>query len=254
MLLAHRPPLLFVHGIHAGGWIFDRWLEWFGARGWHGEALDLRGHAGAPLPDGTPLGRVRFREYVDDACAAAGRLGRPVVIGHSMGGLVAQALAERDAVAAAVLVSPAPPRGIPVISWQLLRYQLKDLPTVLLGRTLHPSWPAMRDLALNRIPTDRRRADFERLGPESGTVARQLSLTGVPIDRRRVRCPLLVVSGDDDGYVPLSRARKVAARYGAPLRVLPGRGHVMMREPGWDEAASEIASWLESAALPASSE
>lgn len=242
---AARPPLLFVHGIHAGAWMLEPWVSWFRARGYRCEAVDLRGHGSAPLPDGTPLGRVRFEAYVDDACDAAARLGRPVVVGHSMGGLIAQAMAERDAVAAAVLVSPAPPRGITVISPQLLRHQLKDLPTVLLGRTLHPAWDAMRQLAMNRMPVDDARADFARLGPESGTAARQLSLTGVPIDRRRVRCPVLVLSGDDDRYIPLSRARKIAARYDAPLRVLPGRGHVMMREPGWERPAELIAEWLD---------
>lgn len=241
------PPLLFVHGIHAAAWVFDRWLDWFRARGHRCEAVDLRGHGAAPLPDGTPLGRVRFRDYVDDACTAAAHVGRPVVVGHSMGGLVAQAMAARDVIDAAVLVSPAPPRGISVLSLALLRYQLPDLPTVLLGRTLHPSWPAMRDLSLNRVPPEERRAEFERLGPESGTVARQLSLTGVPIDARRVRCPILVLSGDDDRYVPLGRARRIAARYGAPLHVLAGRGHMMMREPGWEEGAAVIEGWLERA-------
>jgi pimeloyl-ACP methyl ester carboxylesterase len=242
----HRasPPLLFVHGIHAGAWMFERWIPWFEARGYVARAIDLRGHGAAPLPSGTRLGAVRFRDYVDDAAEAAAGLGRPVVVGHSMGGLVAQALAERDAVAAAVLVSSAPPRGITVITPQLLRYQLRDLPAVLASRALFPSWAAMRDLALNRVAADERRLLFDRLGAESGTVARQLSLTGVPIDRRRVRCPLLVLSGDEDQYVPLGRARQIAARYGAPLVVLRGRGHMMMQEPGWDEAAASIEGWI----------
>jgi non-heme chloroperoxidase len=240
-----RPPLLLVHGIHAGGWIFERWLPFLRERGHDVCAIDLRGHGTAPLPPGTPLGAVRFRDYVDDAARAAAELGRPVVVGHSMGGLVAQALAERGVVSAAVLVSPAPPRGITVITPQLLRYQARDLPAVLAGRSLAPSWPAMRDLAMNRVAEGERRALFERLGPESGTVARQLSLTGVPVERTRVRCPLLVVSGDQDRYVPLSRARAVARRYAAPLTVLPGRGHMMMQEPGWEEALTVIGDWVD---------
>jgi len=237
------PPLLFVHGIHAGAWVFDRWLRWFGDRGHAVHAIDLRGHGTSPLPSDVRPGAVRFEHYVDDASAAAARLGRPIVVGHSMGGLVAQVLTERELVAGAALVSPAPPRGITVITAKLLQYQLADLPTVLRGRVLEPSWPAMRDLALNRVTDGERQSIFERLGPESGTVARQLSLTGIPVDARRVRCPLLVLSGDRDLYIPLSRARLVAARYRAPLRVLPGRGHMMMVEPGWEEAAAEIERW-----------
>lgn len=245
---APRAPLLFIHGTHAGAWMFERWLPWFEARGHRCTAIDLPGHAGAPLPAGTTLGKIRFDAYVDRAQQAATALGRSIVIGHSLGGLVAQALAERDVVRGAVLVSPAPPRGIPVLGARMLVYQLRDLPSVLLGRTLHPSWPTMRDLVLNRVPPDERRALFERLGPESGTVSRQLALTGVRIDARRVRCPVLVIAGGEDLYIPPGRATRVARRYGAPLRVLPGRGHVMMQEPGWEEAAGVIADWVDSLA------
>jgi non-heme chloroperoxidase len=237
-------PLLLVHGIHAGGWMFERWLPVFSARGHSCLAIDLPGHGTSALRDERPFGKLPFEAYVDAASESARSLDRPIVIGHSMGGLVAQALAERDLVSGAVLVSSAPPRGISVITLPLLRYQLRDLPTVLLGRTLQPSWPAMRDLALNRVVDGEQRSLFDRLGPESGTVGRQLSLTGVPIERSRLRCPMLVLSGDDDRYVPLSRARKIANRYGAPLRVLPGRGHVMMQEPGWEEPASMILEWI----------
>jgi non-heme chloroperoxidase len=168
---APRTPLLLVHGTHAGAWMYERWLPWFEARGHRCVAIDLPGHAGAPLPAGATLGKIGFDAYVDSAHEAANALGRPIVIGHSLGGLVAQALAERDAVRGAVLVSPAPPRGIPVIGVRMLRYQLRDLPAVLLARALHPSWPTMRDLVLNRVPPAERRALFERLGPESGTVS-----------------------------------------------------------------------------------
>jgi len=242
---APRPPLLLIHGTHAGAWMFERWLPWFEARGHRCVAIDLPGHAGAPLPAGSTLGRIRFGAYVDRAQAAAAALDRPIVIGHSLGGLVAQALAERDAVRGAALVSPAPPRGIPVIGARMLAYQLRDLPAVLLGRALQPSWPTMRALVLNRVLPEEQRALFDRLGPESGTVSRQLALTGVRVDARRVRCPMLVIAGDEDRYIPPGRSRRVARRYQVPLRVLPGRGHVMMQEPGWEEAASVIAEWVE---------
>jgi pimeloyl-ACP methyl ester carboxylesterase len=59
-----------------------------------------------------------------------------------------------------------------------------------------------------------------------------------------VRCPTLVLAGDDDRFVPLSVARRVAKKYRVPLRIMPDRGHLMMREPGWAEAAAEIDRWL----------
>src|SRR5512146_2702662 len=82
---ATRPPVLYVHGMFSGAWMFDAFARRLAACGWPGAAIDLRGHGeGRPVPD---IGRVSVREYIDDALAAARALGRPIVVGHSMGGL-----------------------------------------------------------------------------------------------------------------------------------------------------------------------
>lgn len=235
-------PLLFVHGLFAAGWMFERWMTYFAERGRAVYALDLRGHgASAPVAD---LGRVSLGDYVDDALRAARALGNVVIVGHSMGGLIAQKLAERGAVTAAVLVSPAPPRGIPLISLRLVMRQAKYLPALLRSRAIRVQRGDAEALIMNRIPPDERPAVFARFQPDSGRAGREIMLGAVAVDRRQVRCPVFVFGGDDDRFIPLRVARRVAAKYGAPLRVLPSRAHLVMQEPGWREAAGEIESSL----------
>src|SRR5688572_24036094 len=85
-----RPPILLVHGMFGGAWYFERYQRFFAARGHATYALDLRGHGESrPVEQ---LGRVSVRDYIADAMTAASSLDRPIVIGHSMGGLLAQAL------------------------------------------------------------------------------------------------------------------------------------------------------------------
>lgn len=116
---ATRPPILFIHGLLGGAWYFDRYQQFFAERGHPSFAVNLRGHHGSrPVPD---LGRVSLREYAADALEAARWVGRPLVVGHSMGGLLALTLAAENAVPAAVLLAPAPPRGISVASLSLAR-------------------------------------------------------------------------------------------------------------------------------------
>jgi non-heme chloroperoxidase len=234
--------VLFIHGLFAAAWMFERWMAYFADRGRAAYALDLRAHgASVPVAD---LGRVSLVEYVDDALRAARALGDVVVVGHSMGGLIAQKLAERGAVAAAVLVSPAPPRGIPPISLRLLVRQARYLPALLRSREIRVRRADADALIMNRIPADEREAVFAHLQPDSGRAAREMVLGAVGVDPRRVRCPVVVVAGDDDRFIPLRVARRVAAKYNAPLRVLPGRAHLMMQEPRWRQAAGEVESWL----------
>jgi len=86
---------------------------------------------------------------------------------------------------------------------------------------------------------------FARLQADSGRAGREIMLGAVAINARQVRCPMLVLAGDEDRFVPQRVARRVAAKYDAPLRLMDGRGHLMMQEPGWDAAAGEIERWID---------
>src|SRR5919199_2799216 len=119
---ASRPSILFVHGMFAGAWQFEGFQRHFAALGYSSHAINLRGHHGSrAVPD---LGKVSVLDYVNDALPIARALGRPVVIGHSMGGLIAQKLAEAGAVTAAVLLCAAAPRGISILTPRLVVKQL----------------------------------------------------------------------------------------------------------------------------------
>jgi pimeloyl-ACP methyl ester carboxylesterase len=61
---------------------------------------------------------------------------------------------------------------------------------------------------------------------------------------------MLVISGDDDRFIPLRVVRHIAARYGAPLRIARGRGHMLILEPGWEEIATWISEWLDTLHIP----
>src|SRR5690242_1882735 len=183
--------VLFLHGYFADATVFSDWLAFFSARGFAPVALNLRGRAGS-RPD-TDIGSVSIDDYVEDAALAARALGRPFVVGHSMGGLIAQRLAELDLVESAALIAPAPPRGITVMTWQLAIRQLKYLPAILASRAVRPSREDVRALVMNRVPTDEQDELIDRLVPDSGRAGRELSLTGVPVEASRVRCPLLII-------------------------------------------------------------
>ena len=244
--------MLFIPGYFASAWIYECYLPFFAERGYAGFALNLRGREGSTLPSGTMLGRVSLNDFIDDARQAGrwltGRVGRPIVVGHSMGGLIAQKLGEEGLARSLVLLSPAPPRGISVISGKLLRRQFRYWPALLRSKRVAPRWKDMRDLVLNRVPENEQQATFARFVPDSGRAAREMSFGAIRVDAERVRsngCPVLVVTSDDDRFIPPRIAQRIAQRYRAPVYMARGHGHLMLQEPGWSEAASFIASWLE---------
>jgi pimeloyl-ACP methyl ester carboxylesterase len=235
-------PVLLVHGYVADATVFTDWLPFLAARGCAPVALNLRGRAGSR--PGTKIGGVSIDDYVEDAAQAARALGRPLVIGHSMGGLIAQRLAELDLVDAAALIAPAPPRGITVLTWQLAIRQLKYLPAILASRAVQPSREDIRVLVMNRVPAADQDELIDRLVPDSGRAGREMSITGVPVDASRIRCPLLVVAASDDQFIPAKTVTRVARRYHVAARVMAGRGHMLVLEAGWQEIAGMVADWF----------
>jgi pimeloyl-ACP methyl ester carboxylesterase len=236
------PPVLLIHGILATGWYFEKYQRVLADRGYPSYALNLRGRAGSRAVG--DIGRIAMRDFVDDASEAAHALGRPVVIGHSMGGLIAQRLAEDDATAVTVLLSPAPPGGISIATPRLLLRQLRHLPALLRSRPLVPERGETSAIVLNRVPRAERAALHERFIPDSGRAARDISLGAVRVDERRVRRPMLVVSGLDDRFIAPAVVRKIAAKYGAPCWHYPSNAHFLPWEPGWDVILDDVESWI----------
>lgn len=238
-----RPPILLIHGYFADASLFERWLPFLAARGFPAYAVNLRGRAGSRMD--IDLGRASIHDFVDDAEAVARHIGAPVVVGHSMGGLIAQRLAENGAVRAAALLAPAPPRGIMVLTPRVALKQVKYLPWILASQVVKPRREDLREIVLNRVPAADQEAMLDRLIPDSGRAGRDMSVTGVPVDPYKVVCPLLVIAGDDDRFIPKRIVERVAERYRVPVVTMVGHGHMLIVEPGWEVVADTVARWIE---------
>lgn len=237
-----RPPVLFIHGILGGPWYFESYQRFFADRGYPSYALSLRGRPGSrPVPD---LGRIPLEEFVSDALDVARAIGRPIIIGHSMGGLIAQRLAEENAGDIVVLLSSAPPRGITLATPRLVVKQLKHLGALIRLTPLRPSRSDSEELIFNRMPPEQRAELHALLLPDSALAARELSLGTISIDATRVHCAMLVAAGLDDRFVAPRVARQLARKYGAPCWQYPNNAHFLPMEPGWERIAGDIESWI----------
>ncbi len=244
-----RPPLLFVHGAFCGAWIWaEHFLPFFAAAGWRCLAVSLSGHGAS---DGRErLDQFGVADYVADVVAASQGLDRPpVVIGHSMGGLVAQRFAMTRPAAGLALLAPA---GVMGIGGSFLQMGLLN-PDLLraLGRVqAHGAdaadYEAIRrglfsadfpvDLAMRYARMFQReslRANFELMAPQ------WFALLGRP------RLPTLVLGGADDRFIPLADLLATSAFWGAEHRVIDGVPHAMMLDTSWRAPAEAVAAWLD---------
>jgi len=246
--------IVMIHGMWGGAWCWEKWQGFFEERGWTCRVPTLRHHDYRPEETPPPeLARTSVRNYVDDLEEEIRALGSDVVLmGHSMGGLLVQMLAERGLGRVAVLLTPAAPAGILGLTPSVLRSFARVL--------LHPGfWKKVTTVSYGSmvysmghlLPEDERKRVYERLVGESGRATFEIGLW--PLDRSRaarvdaakVRIPLLVVAGEEDRITPARIVRKVARKYGADFKVFPDHAHWVLGEPGWEDVARATAEWIE---------
>jgi pimeloyl-ACP methyl ester carboxylesterase len=102
-----QTPMLFVHGNFCGSWCWHNLLKYFAGRGFPCYALNFRGHW---LSNGhAKLGKAVTEHYVEDAEECLKTIGTKVIlVGHSMGGIVCQKVAEKNSLKSLILLDSAP--------------------------------------------------------------------------------------------------------------------------------------------------
>lgn len=245
--------IVMLHGANAGGWCFDKFREVFDGAGFTCHAPDLIGHGKHKADAATVLKGVGIADYTAEmAEVVRGFAWPPVLLGHSMGAVIAQLLAAQGLASALVLAAPAPRAGI--LPQTALEKKLgRDLMSIgdLREKVLDPIFELAKIYTLNRLPEGEQRAVFDKFGPESGRALFELFVwmfdeTGATVvDTAAVKCPVLCLSGTDDRIVALETARLSAKAYAdAPFWELEGHGHMFLLEPGAEEIARRIAAWL----------
>ena len=220
--------------------MWDRYLSFFQARGYHCYALNLRGnHGSRPVSD---LGEVSFNDHLTDVHEVIAMLDKPIVIGHSVGGLLVLKLAEHMELPAFVAIAPAAPRGI--VSVRTLRVFLPYIWTMLRHRPFLLKRKVMFAADLNRLPSPEQASVYEQMVLAPGKQGVEIGILGIPVDDKRINGPILIITGRDDKLVPARVARTIARRYRADFREYPGHAHYIMREPGWEKIAADIECWL----------
>jgi pimeloyl-ACP methyl ester carboxylesterase len=248
---SERPPLLFVHGAYGGAWVWEQhFLPFFADRGFEAHALSLRGHGGSSGWEHLPY--ARLRDYVADLEQVAGALpASPVLVGHSMGGMVVQKYMHEHPTPAAVLVASVPPHGLIgtfcgiAFTNPRLFYELGMIQTF--GPWMADAACVRRALFSEECPETVINAVLPRLQAESSMVI--LDLVGLDLPPSTpspsLAAPVLVLGAERDAFIFRGGLEATARTYRTKAEIFPNMAHAMMLEPGWRAVAERICDWLE---------
>ncbi|MGN6515930.1 MAG: alpha/beta hydrolase [Rhizomicrobium sp.] len=252
---ASRNPVVMIHGAFCGGWAFESWRGHFEARGFEVHLPTLRHHDRGHHPP-RELGTTSLLDYVADLESLLDDLGSPAfIVGHSMGGLLAQMLAaRRNDIRAAVCLAPSAPYGVlPSTPFEVASAQALYMAGEFWNNPLKPErWVATAN-ALDMLEPAVREAVFARFVPESGLATFEImhwpldTSHASSVNAAAVECPMLCLVGAKDRVNPPGTVRAVARRYRkhASFEEIPDHSHWLLGEPGWEKIAQRAAGFFE---------
>lgn len=242
-----KPPLLFVHGAWHGAWCWEPLMRYLAERGFTSYAIDLPGHATRQSEGVAGLGIMDYVAAVE-AVSAAIAPARPVLIGHSMGGLIVQKVLERHAAPAALLIAPCPAMGGSLgLVFRYAWHQPVAGVTATLGRMTAIRNPAMcRRLFFNHPPQEKIQAHFERLNLESSRAIRQMVLPGFKLKAARITStPVAVAAAGQDYFFEFNTLQSWANAYRYDFLPFPEAAHNLLCEPEKYGFGKTVAAWID---------
>jgi pimeloyl-ACP methyl ester carboxylesterase len=251
MSKSSKPDVLMIHGAFCGPWALQGLKEKFEAAGYRVTAPHLRFHdENPPSPALATTGLADYAADLEDEIAALKP--RPILVGHSMGGLLAQMLAAKCEVAAVIGLAPSAPWGVPPTTlFEIGAAQAMHLQPGYWNQLLEPNRDVALAHSLEQLPKNMRGAVYDRFVAESGRATFEVMNWGLDMNRASevaadaVTCPLLFLTGSEDRINPPSTVARIAALYpNASAEVLDGMGHWLIGEPGWEKLAARALAWL----------
>jgi non-heme chloroperoxidase len=255
-------PVVVVHGLwlHADSW--GAWVDLFeeagyapSAPGWPGDSETIaETRQNAERVAGHGIADVV--EHYARAIAALGA--KPIVVGHSFGGLIVQRLLGQNLAAAAVAIDPAPIKGIVYLPPSALRVASVALRNPANRKRAVSLTREQFRYGFGNALSDTESDELHELWaiPSPGRPLFEAATAnlspGSPakVDTRNAtRGPLLLISGGKDHTVPPAIVKATRKRYAhssavTDLRDFPDRGHSLTVDGGWREVADSVLAWL----------
>jgi alpha-beta hydrolase superfamily lysophospholipase len=256
---SEKPTVLLVHGMWSNQDTLKEVQDAFVEQGYATQALCLPYHYSKTehtRASKEKLAHTRLQEYVEYIVERVKQESKPpIMVGHSMGGLLVQLVAAQVSCQRLILLSSAAPAGINGLSFSVFR---------TLGSNIlrFPLWKSITEVKLKNIRyglANSQSAAFQQeiynsATYESGMATFQIAMglllrsrSASYVDTHKIQCPVLIVGGTADRMTPISIQHKIAESFGsrAQLVEIPSCCHWTVGGAYFSDIRAKIFKWLE---------
>jgi pimeloyl-ACP methyl ester carboxylesterase len=247
--------VVFIHGMYMTPLCWEQWTERFQAKGYRTLAPAWPGRDRSVKELQTPdskLGKLNLTDILDHLTKQIQSLDeKPILIGHSMGGLSAQILHNRGLASAAIAIDSAPPAGVFTTEFSFLKSNWAHItPFANPNSPVFMTFERFQYAFVNGMSMDEQRAAFEKyVVPESRAIPRQSVSSVASIDFKKEHAPLLLIAGGDDHIIPAALCKINYEKYKAgpsttDFKEFAGRNHFLLGQKNWEEIADYCMDWI----------
>jgi pimeloyl-ACP methyl ester carboxylesterase len=228
--------LYFVSGMFSNYHFWDKYVQFFSEKGYHCKIVDLK--------ENLDLRNTCLLDYINNTKKRITR--DDILIGHSMGGLIVQKVAEEIPIKAAVAIAPSPPKGIKAQSFSLFYLGLifrsiRYMPKIVLKKPFLPSFSYLRLVLLNDIDIEDAKKYYHQLEKQSAIIVYELITSKYEVNEQKIQTPFLFIGRNRDRLVPSKVVEKVAKKHHGDF-VLVNGCHFLMDE--WQETAQKMFEFI----------
>jgi len=250
-----KNTIILIHGMFQNPKSWHNWITYFESKGYDVLAPSWPLHDGEPaeLRNNPPseLGNLRLETIISEFETIIQRLPeKPVVIGHSVGGLITQILVNRKLAKLGIAISSVAPNKMIDFDWSFIK-NAATIANPLKGDDYIPMDVETFHAAFaNTLSEADALLAFEKTAThDSRNVFRDCMSSVADIDVDEPHVPLLFVAGAEDKICPADLNEKNAKAYtdaGSVTEIVefPNRSHFICNEPGWEEVVETVEKWL----------
>ncbi|OXA82131.1 Pimeloyl-ACP methyl ester carboxylesterase [Flavobacterium aquidurense] len=250
--------ILFITGAFVSNESWNDWRDFYEAKGYKTIAPpwphknDTAEKLRQRHPDPEVAG-IRLQQLIEYFEEIAGSLAeKPIIIGHSLGGLIGQILNQKGLAAAVVAIHSVPPQGIMSFKFSFLKAGWGPLGFFTSSKkTFLMSFSQWQYAFTNGLSFELQKKGYEELAiPESKLVVRDTITAVAKVDFSKPHRPLLFIAGDNDHTIPYQLNQQNFKKYTdknsvTNYKLFSGRNHFVLGQPGWQEIAIYILNWLD---------
>ena len=231
-----KETIVFVHGICHGAWCWEEnFIPYFKELGYDCIALNLPGHE---KPGSTQRISYSLNDYVQALHQVVEKLDKPpIIIGHSMGGMILQRFLKEGSCKKAILMSSVPPTGALFASLRVIFKQVGTLPYLFTGDLLG----VFRKYLLLMFN------DAKIAAKHTANMCAESFLAFVGLIApvfHKITTPLFIVGGSDDQLISVQEFSQTAKHYAAEIVIIEGGSHDLMLDEDFERTAAVIHQWI----------